>query len=135
MAQIEAKVLESVNRPGRVGVLATANAQGAPNAAYFGTPQLMADGTLLMGLMANRSLANLEQNPLAVFFVVEEAPVAFTTPGYRLYLKVKQIDKAGELLTNLRQAVAAKAGQQTADAMQAAVLFEVTEVRSLVAPV
>jgi len=131
--QIEAKVLESVNKEGRVGVLATADTQARPNIAYFGSPRLSADGTLVMGLMANRSLKNLEQNPHAVFFAVEQAPVQFTTPGWRLYLKVKEIQKQGPVLEAVRQAIAAKAGQKAADMIQAGVVFEVTEVRALVA--
>jgi hypothetical protein len=132
MADIDPKVLESVNTPGRVGVLATVDGNGQPNAAYFGSPQLQADGTLVMGMMANRSLANLEQNPLAVFFTVEKAPVDFQTPGYRLYLKVKEIQKQGPMLDGIREAIAAKAGADAAKAIQAGVVFEVTSVRGLV---
>ncbi|MEW6266977.1 MAG: pyridoxamine 5'-phosphate oxidase family protein [Thermodesulfobacteriota bacterium] len=130
--EIEAKVLESVNRAGRVGVLATADRTGRPNAAYFGSPRLNQDGTLIMGLMNNRSLKNLEQSPLAVFFTVEKAPVDFQTPGWRLYLKVREIQKQGPILDGVREAIAAKAGKNAAALIQAGVVFEVTEVRPLV---
>lgn len=132
MAQIDAKVLDIVNKPGRVGILATAAANGQPNAAYFGSPQLKDDGTLVMGLGENRTLANLEQNPLAVFFIVEKAPVDFQTPGFRLYLKARDIQRQGPILDAVRQAIAAVAGPEAAKMMQAGVVFEVTEVRGLV---
>jgi hypothetical protein len=132
MTQINDKILESVNKPGRMGILATADAKGQPNAAYFGSPQLKADGTLVMGLGENRSLANLEQNPLAVFFTVEKAPVDFQTPGYRLYLKARDIQRQGPILDAVREAIAALAGADAAKMMKAGVVFEVTEVRPLV---
>jgi len=65
--EITKGIFEIVNKPGRVGVLATTNKAGQPNVAYFGSPKLMDDGTLVMGLGGNRSLANLEENPQAVF--------------------------------------------------------------------
>lgn len=133
MAQIDAQMVEAINQPGRIGVLATADASGQPNAAYFGSPRLNPDGTLVMGLMKNRSLANLEANPKAVFFVAAEAPVTFTTPGWRLYLSVAKIDRDGEVLAKVREAIAAKAGAQAAQAIQAGVVFQVEEVRALVA--
>jgi hypothetical protein len=133
MAQIEQKVVDSVNQPGRVGVLATADKQGRPNAAYFGSPRLNVDGTLVMGLAVNRSLKNLEENPYAVFFTIEHSPVDFGTKGYRLYLKAKEIQRSGTILDNVREAIAKFAGPDAAKMIQAGVLFEVNEIRPLIA--
>jgi predicted pyridoxine 5'-phosphate oxidase superfamily flavin-nucleotide-binding protein len=133
VTNIEPKVLDSVNRAGRVGVLATVDAKGQPNAAYFGSPRLQADGTLVMGLGANRSLANLEQNPQAVFFTVEQAPVGMGTPGWRLYLQARDIQRQGPVLDAVREAIAKAAGPQAAQMIQAGVVFTVTEVRPLLA--
>lgn len=130
--KIEQKVVESVNRPGRVGVLATADAEARPNAAYFGSPRLNLDGTLIIGMMNNRSLKNLEQNPFAVFFTVDKAPVDFQTPGWRLYLKVREIQRQGPVLDNIRDGIAKKAGEEAARRIQAGVVFEVTSIRPLV---
>ena len=131
MAQIEQKVLDSVNRPGRIGVLATADKQARPNLAYFGSPRLKPDGTLVMGLGENRTLANLEENPRAVFFALESAPVDFTTPGWRLYLEVREIQRQGPVLDEIRRFIAEKAGEQAAGMIRAAVVFQVEEVRPL----
>ena len=132
MATIEKKVLDSVNKPGRVGVLATADAQGRPNVAYFGSPHLNEDGTLVMGLSDGRTLANLEANPLAAFLTIESAPVRFDTPGWRLYLKAKAVQRQGPVLDAVRQAIAQHAGEKAAQMIVAGVAFDVTAVRPLV---
>ncbi len=132
MAQIEQKVLESVNRPGRIGVLATADQEGRPNLAYFGSPRLTPEGTLVVGLGRNRTLANLEQNPRAVFLALESSPVEFATPGWRLYLEVQDLQRQGPVLDQVRAFIAEKAGEQAARMIQAGVVFQVKEVRPLV---
>jgi hypothetical protein len=78
-------------------------------------------------------LKNLEENPLAVFFCVAESPVTFTTPGYRLYLKVREIQKAGTIFDGVKKAIAEHAGPDAAKMIVAGVVFNVTEVRPLVA--
>jgi hypothetical protein len=98
MVEINKEIVEIVNKAGRIGTLGTANKLGQPNIAYFGSPQLSEEGTIVMGLGSNRTLKNLEENPLAVFFCIAESPVTFTTPGYRLYLKVREIQKEGPIL-------------------------------------
>ena len=133
MMEISKEIFEIINKPGRVGVLGTTDKAGKPNVAYFGSPRLMEDGTLVMGLASNRSLGNLEENPFAVFLAISESPVAFTTPGYRLYLKVKELQKEGPLLDGVKKAIAEHAGQDAANMVVAGVAFEVTEARPLVA--
>ncbi|MCF8103103.1 MAG: hypothetical protein K9K66_15720, partial [Desulfarculaceae bacterium] len=68
----------------------------------------------------------------AVFFTVKESPVGFTTPGWRLYLGCKQIDRGGEALKQVKSAIAQAAGEQAAAGNNAAVIFQVSEVRALV---
>lgn len=133
MAKINKEIIEIVNKAGRMGVLGTTNELGQPNVAYFGSPRLSEDGTLIMGLGSNRTLKNLEENPLAVFFCVAETPVTFTTPGYRLYLKVREIQKAGPIFDGVKKAIAEHAGPEAAKMIVAGVAFDVTEVRPLVA--
>lgn len=132
MVEIAREVFDIVNKPGRVGVLGTADAQGRPDSAYFGSLRLMEDGTVVLGLGDNRSLNNLEQNPQAVLFCVTESPVGFRTPGIRLYLKVKELQKAGPLYDQVKAAIAEHAGAEAAKIIVAAATFEVTEIRKLV---
>jgi len=133
MTEISKEIIEIVNKPGRVGVLSTADKQGQPNAAYFGSLRLMEDGSVVLGLGNNRSLKNLEANPLAVLFCVTESPVSFNTPGYRLYLKAIEIQKEGPLLDGVKRAIAEHAGEDAAKMIVAGVAFEVLETRPLVA--
>lgn len=132
MIEINQEVFDIVNKPGRVGVLGTSNKQGQPNAAYFGSMRLNDDGSVVMGLGNNRSLKNLEENPLAVLFCVTESPVGFQTPGLRLYLKLKEIQKSGPLYDAIKSAIAEVAGADAAKMIVAAAAFEVTEIRKLV---
>jgi hypothetical protein len=132
MVEIGKEVFEIVNKLGRVGILSTANKQGQPNSAYFGSLQLMEDGAVVLGLGNNRSLKNLEENPLAVLFCVTESPVEFKTPGIRLYLKLKELQKSGSLYDNIKAAIAEHAGAEAAKIIVAAAAFEVTEIRKLV---
>ncbi len=131
MPEITQELLEIVNKPGRIGVLGTSSKDGNPNVAYFGSPQLTEDGTLVMGLGDNRSLGNLKENPLAVFFAIAESPVNFTTPARRLYLKVKDLQEAGPILDNVKKLIAQHAGEDAAKMIVAGVAFEVTEIRPL----
>ncbi len=131
--EISKEIFEIVNKPGRVGVLSTTDKQRQPNAAYFGSLRLMEDGSVILGMGSNRSLKNLEENPLAVLFCVTESPVTFNTPGYRLYLKAKKIQKEGPLLDGVKKTIAEHAGEDAAKMVVAGVAFEVTETRPLIA--
>ena len=132
MVNISKEIVETVNMSGRVGTLGTSDKKGQPNVAYFGSIRVIENGTVIMGLGANRSLKNLEENPLAVFFCITESPVTFKTPGYRLYLKVREIQKEGPILDSVREAIAKHAGPEAAKMIVAGVVFEVNEIRSLV---
>ena len=133
MAEITKETLELVNKPGRVGILGTADSSGKPNVAYFGSPRLEGDGTFIVGLGRNRTLSNLENNPYAAFFCVEGSPVSFNTQGCRLYLKTREIQKAGPHLEAIRDAIAKAAGANAAKMIVAAVIFDVTDIRPLIA--
>jgi predicted pyridoxine 5'-phosphate oxidase superfamily flavin-nucleotide-binding protein len=132
MVEISKEIFEIVNKPGRVGVLGTADKNGQPNTAYFGSLRLMEDGSVVLGLGNNLSLKNLEENPLAVLFCITESPVEFKTPGVRLYLKLKELQKAGPLYDAIKTAIAEHAGEGAAKMIVAAAAFEVTKIRQLV---
>ena len=132
MVEITQEVMDMINAPERIGVLATSDDQGRPNVAYFGSLRMNPDKSMTMGLGNNRTLANLKTNGVAAFMCLSAAPVAFDTPAARLYLKVKDIDTDGPVLAAVRDAIAAKAGEAAAQMISAGVTFEVTEVRGLV---
>ena len=132
MVKLSKDILDIINKQRGVGVLSTADKNGQPNAAYFGSLSAMEDGTVMLGLGNNRSLKNLENNSLAVFFCVADCPVTFNTQGYRLYLKAKEIQKEGSLLEDMQKKIAEAVGKDAAKMIVAYVLFEVTEIRPLV---
>ena len=134
MVDVPKDIIEIVNKPGRVGLLGTADAQGRPNIAYFGSPRFSDDGAFVVALGQNRTLKNLEENPKAAFFCVEDAPVGFNSPACRLYLTVKEIEKQGPRLDAAKEMIAKNAGPDAAKMITAAVVFEVTEIRPLIAP-
>lgn len=132
MVDISNDIIELVNKPGRVGVICTADKNGQPNAAYLGSPRFRGDNTFSLGIMGGRTLENLKANPKAVFFCIEESPVAFTTPGCRIYLEVREITTEGPLLDQIKSEIEKHVGPDAAKMMAAAVAFEVTEIRKLV---
>jgi hypothetical protein len=93
---------------------------------------VLPDGNFILTLGENRTLDNLEQNPNAVFLAMKESPVAFTTPGWRLYLKVRTIHREGEVLESARSYIAQRAGSEVAEGLRAAVIFDIIEVRPLI---
>jgi hypothetical protein len=131
MVEISKEIFEIVNKPGRVGVLGTADKKGQPNTAYFGSLRLMEDGSVVLGLGNNLSLKNLEENPLAVLFCVTQSPVEFKTPGVRLYLKLRELQKTGPLYDAIKIAISEHAGADAAKMIVAAAAFEVTKIRQL----
>jgi hypothetical protein len=131
MVDISKEIFDMVNKPGRIGILGTADKNGQPNVAYFGSLRLMEDNSVALGMSNNRSLKNLKENPLAVLFCVTESPVNFNTVGIRLYLKLKEIQKEGPFFDAVKGAILKRAGENAAKMIVAAVSFDVTEIRNL----
>lgn len=124
---------ENINRPeGRAGVLSTTDGEGRVNAAVFGSARLTDDGLLLLGLGENRSLANLRQQPQAVFtfFDAGAQPMAWT--GARLYLEVERIEVEGPVFDRILEGIRQIAGARAARRIRAAVLFRIVNIRPLV---
>jgi hypothetical protein len=88
--------------------------------------------TVVVGLGKNRTLANLQQNPHAVFLVMEPGKALPEWKGVRVYLKAKNIATSGPALETYKAQMAKVAGEAVAKMMAAVVNFEVTEVRPLV---
>ena len=65
------EVMELFNKKPRIGTLSTANKKGEVNVAVFGSPQMIDENTVIMGIGRNRTFRSLQENPKAVFIVVE----------------------------------------------------------------
>jgi hypothetical protein len=127
-------VMKMFNKETRIGVLATSNKKGDVNTAVFGSPRMIDEDTVIMAIGDNRSLQYLQENPKASFIVVEpgEGPAAWK--GARLYLEMDSFERYGELLDSFREKIRKVAGDKSANAIIAAIRFNVTDVRALIAP-
>jgi hypothetical protein len=120
---------EYFNKMPRLGALATANRDGKVDVAYFGSAQMLDDKTVFMGCGKNRTLAHLQENPHAVFMIMEPGPTPPEWKGVRVYLKMTECQTSGEKLDSLKAELRAKAGEGAANMMHAAITFEIQEIR------
>jgi Pyridoxamine 5'-phosphate oxidase len=127
------KLMDYFNKSPRLGTLSTASKDGKVDSAVFGSPRMTDDKTVVMGLGKGRSLANLQQNPHAVFLIMEPGKSLAEWKGIRVYLKMKTAATSGPQLDGYRTEIGKVIGADAAKKMiHAMVTFEVTELRPLV---
>ena len=124
-------LIKYFNKQPRLGTLSTADKNGKVNSAYFGSPRMVDGKSIFMGLGNNRTFANLQGNPSAIFMVMEPGESITDWKGVRIYVKMTECQTAGEKLDNLKTMIAEKAGEGAAKMMHAAVTFEIAEIRPL----
>jgi hypothetical protein len=123
------KLMDYFNKQPRLGTLSTSGKDGKVNVAYFGSPRMVDEKTVVMGLGKNRTFANLQENPHAVFMIMEPGKVSSDWKGVRVYLKIKEYQTSGETLNKIKTQIAQRAGEAAAKIIYAAVIFEVNEIR------
>jgi hypothetical protein len=128
------EVMELFNKQPRIGSLSTSNSQGEVNVAVFGSPQMIDENTVIMGIGKNRSFQNLQENPKAAFIVMEPGKTAMDWKGCRVYLEAQTIETEGGLLKQIKGKIAEVAGEAAAQMIHAAIRFKVTDVRPIIAP-
>jgi hypothetical protein len=126
------ELMELFNTWPRIGTLSTANKMGEVNVAVFGSPRMIDENTVVMGIGNNRSYRNLQRNPKAVFIVMEPGQTIMDWKGARVYLEAVDIETSGQLYDEIKHDLAKAAGQQAPDMIYAAIRFRITEVRPLV---
>ena len=126
------ELMELFNKHPRIGTLSTANKLGDVNVAVFGSPRMIDENTVVMGIGENRSFRNLQRNPKAVFIVMEPGETVMDWKGARVYLEAVDIETSGEFYDKIKHDIAKAAGQQAADMIHAAIRFRITEVRPIV---
>jgi hypothetical protein len=120
------------NKQPRIGTLSTANKLGDVNVAVFGSPRMIDEDTVVMGVGENRSFRNLQRNPKAVFIVMEPGETVMSWKGARVYLEAIDIQTGGEFYDKIKHGIARAAGQQAADMIHAAIRFRIRDVRPIV---
>jgi hypothetical protein len=128
------ELMEKFNKQPRIGALATSNKNGDLNAAVFGSPQMVDEDTIVMGIGNNRSYEYLQDNPKACFIYMEPGETLPEWGGARIYLEATTIDPSGELYNQIRSKIAEMAGEEAAKMIQAAIRFKITDIRPIVAP-
>jgi hypothetical protein len=126
------KLMEYFNKSPRIGTLSTADRAGKVDSGVFGSPRMTDENTVIMGFGKNRTLANLQQNPYAIFLIMEPSADFMDWKGIRVYLKAQNIATIGPVLDTYKAEMAKIAGEQAAKMIYATVNFSVTEVRPLV---
>lgn len=126
------EVMEMFNKETRIGTLSTCNKNGDVNVAVFGSPQMVDENTVIMGIGKNRTFQYLKENPKAVFIVIEPGKSMLEWKGARVYLEAVEIATSGEFYEQIKENIAKKAGKAAADMIHAAIRFSITDVRPIV---
>jgi len=127
-----AKLMEYFNKIPRLGSLSTAGKDGRANVAVFGSPRMTDEKRVVMATRKNRTFANLQENPYAVFMIMEPGKTSSEWRGLRVYLKMTGYKTGGDELIAFRKQIAERVSEEAAKAIYAAVAFEVYDIRPLV---
>jgi hypothetical protein len=118
------------NKQPRLGTLSSADKEGKVDVAYFGSAHMPDEKTVIVGMGRNRTFSNLQENPNAVFMIMEPGETPAKWKGVRVYLKMTDCQTSGEKLEQIRALIAQKVGEETAKRMiHAYVAFEIQEIR------
>ena len=128
---MSAKLMEYFNKTPRIGTLSTASKSGQVNAACFGSPRMIDEKTVVMSVRNARTFANLQENPNAVFMIIEPGKTSPEWKGVRVYLKMTGYETSGEKVEATRKATAQRLGEEVAKAMHAVITFQIQEIRPL----
>ncbi len=126
------RLMDYFNKQPRIGVLSTASRSGKVDAAVFGSPQMVDEKTIVVALGENRTFEYLQENPNAVFLIVEQGETITDWKGIRVYMKMKEYSASGEMLETYKSEITRVLGEEAADMINAVVRFEIDEVRPLV---
>jgi hypothetical protein len=126
------ELMELFNKWPRIGALGTADKIGEVNVAIFGSPRMVDENTVVMGIRNNRSYRNLQRNPKAVFIIMEPGPTVQDWKGARVYLEAIDMETEGKFYQEIKRSIAKAFGQEAADFVHAAIRFKITEVRPIV---
>jgi hypothetical protein len=124
-------LIEYFNKQPRLGIISASNKDGKVDCAVIGSPQMIDEKTVIVALGGGRTFANLQENPNAVYMIVERGAGILDWKGIRIYLRMKEYVTSGSQLDTWKNQAAKIIGEQAAD-IRVLVTFEVTELRPLV---
>src|SRR5512137_1202103 len=127
-----AKLMEYFNKQPKPCVISTSNKDGKVDSAVIGSPQMIDEKTDIVDLGGGRTFANLQENPNAVYMIMEQGAVILDWKGIRVYLRMKEYVTSGQQLDSYKSQAAKIISEQAADMIKVLATFEVVEVRPLV---
>jgi hypothetical protein len=126
------KLMDYFNRQPRLGVISTSSKDGRVDSAVYGSPQMIDEKTVQVAFARGHTFANLQENPHAVYMIMEPGEGLLDWKGLRVYLKMQMLAESGAELENYKSEMAKVVGEQAAGMIAALATFEVTEVRPLI---
>ena len=69
----------------RLGSLSTSGKDGKVNVGVFGSPKMTHEKRVVMGLRKNKTFVNLQENPFAVYMIMEPGKTVTEWRGLRVY--------------------------------------------------
>lgn len=125
-------MVEYFNKQPRIGVISTSGQDGAVDCAVYGSPQMLDENTVVVALGRGRTFANLQQNPNAVFMIMEPREGILDWKGIRVYLRMKEYFTSGPQIDNYKRQVSEIIGKEASEMIEVLATFDVTEVRPLI---
>ncbi len=129
---MSSKLMDYFNKQPRIGTLSTAGKDGKVDVAPFGSPRMTDEKTVVMVVRKNRTFANLQENPNAVFMIMEPGKTGPDWKGVRVYLKMTEHETAGAKMDMMRKGIAQVLGEEAAKTFHAAITFEIQDIRPIV---
>jgi hypothetical protein len=126
------RLAEYFNKQPRLGVISTSSKEGEVDCAVYGSPQMLDEKTVIVALAKGRTFANLQENPNAVFMIMQPGTSVLDWKGIRVYLRMKEHITSGPQLDMYKSQTAQIVGEKAADMIKVLATFEVTEVRPLI---
>lgn len=129
---MSAELMEYFNKQPRIGVLGTCSKDGIVDVAVMGSLQMIDEKTIIGAFALGRTFANLQENPNAVYMIIQQGSQIFDWKGLRVYLKMREFVASGPKLDMYRSQTAKIVGEQAAEMVKVLVTFDLTEVRPLI---
>ena len=126
------QLMEYFNRQPRIGTISSAGKGGKVDVAVMGSPHMTDEKTVVLGSGANRTLANLRENPHAVYMIMEPGQGIMDWKGVRVYMTLTDLATSGPAFDGYTAQLAMVVGEDAASMIKAVATFEVTEVRPIV---
>ena len=125
-------LVEYFNKQPRLGVISTSSKDGKVDSVICGSPRMIDEKTAIVALGGGRTFANLQENPNAIFMIMEPGAGILDWKGIRVYLKMREYVTSGPQIDTYKSQMAKVVGEQAADMIKVLATFDVIEVRPLI---